>query len=219
MSALTGLPRIEPADAQLRTDLLSALNGIEAGGALLTATVRAAPPRVSWFLCPGAPAFALERLGGAPLHLGANDGVRAAECLEIAEPVLRAIEWALNVELEPESMSEETPDGDMLWLSVEAGARAEPRDRIHLAISRDLRLIAAPAPLAPQLIDDVPFPAHVTLTGPRIAPMEAAELEEGDLLLLGEAPLSANIRFLDRPPVAGLFEPAARRFTPLAIQE
>ena len=216
MSALTGLPRIEPPEAQLRTDLLAALNGIEAGGALLRATIRPAPPRASWFICPDAPAFAIERLGGEPLHLRATDGVRAAECLGGAEPVLRAIEWALDVELEPESVSEDSPGADSLWLCVQT---CDASERIHLAIPRDMRLIVTPAPLAPRLIEDVPFPAQLTLSGPRLAPMEAAELAEGDLLLLGQAPLTGAIRFLDRPSVVGLFEPAARRFTPLAIQE
>ena len=219
MTTLNGLPQVDPAEAQLRTDLLAALNGIEAPGGLLAATMRAAPPRVSWFLCSGAPAFALERLGGQPLHLRASEGVRAAECLEIADPLLRAIEWALELELDPESLSDDTPVGDPLWLCVEALTDTEPSDRIHLAIPRDLRLIAPPAPLAPRLIEDVPLPARLILAGPRIAPLEAAELAEGDLLLLGEAPLGATIRFLDRPPVAGLFEPAVRRFTPLATQE
>ncbi|MBB4858842.1 hypothetical protein HNO88_002168 [Novosphingobium chloroacetimidivorans] len=216
MSALTGLPYLEPAEAQLRSDLLAALNGIEAGGALLCATIRTLPPRVSWFTCRDALAFAIERLGGQPLHLRADDGVRAAECLEAAEPLLRAIEWALDVELEPETIGDGSPGAGSLWLCVETG---DASDRIHLAIPRDMRLIVTPAPLAPQLIEDVPISAQLTLSGPRLAPMEAAQLAEGDVLLLGEAPLTGAIRFLDRPAIAGLFEPAARRFTPLSIQE
>ncbi|MET1755804.1 hypothetical protein ABVV53_10090 [Novosphingobium sp. RD2P27] len=219
MTPLTGLQNIVPAEAQLRTDLLAALNGIEAAGALLTAAVSAQAPRLTWFLCPNGISFALERLSGEPVHLGAADGVRAAECMEHAEPMLRAIEWALGVELEPESLAGETPAGVPLWLRIEALTGAETRDRIHLAIPRDMHLIASPAPLAPQLLDDVPFPAQLALSGPRLAPIDAAGLAEGDLLLLGEAPLGATITFLDRPPVAGLFEPATRRFTPVASQE
>jgi hypothetical protein len=120
------------------------------------------------------------------------------------------------VELTPESLGVDTPAGDPLWLCLETLGGA---DRIHLAVPRDLRLIATPAPLAPRLIEDMPFPARLTLAGPRIAPMEAAALAEGDLLLLGEAPLRATIRFLDRPPVSGLYEPEARRFTSHATQE
>jgi hypothetical protein len=219
MTALTGLPRMEPAEAQLRTDLLGALNGIEVQGTLLTATIAAQPPRLSWFACPGSLAFAIERLAGEPVRLGPGDGVRAAECLELAEPVLRAIEWALDFELEPESLGKAAPAGEPLWLRVDALAGTAARDRIVLAIPRNLRLIASPAPLAPQLLDEVPFPASVTLAGPRLSPIDAAELAAGDLLLLGETPLGATIRFLDRPPVAGLYEPAARRFTPLDTQE
>jgi hypothetical protein len=219
MTALTGLPRIEPAEAQLRTDLLGALNGIEVQGTLLTATIGAEPPRLSWFACQGGPAFAIERLAGEPVRLGPADGVRAAECLELAEPVLQAIEWALHLELEPESLGEAMPGGDPLWLHVDARAGIATRDRIVLAIPRSLNLIATAAPLAPRLLDEVPFPAQVTLTGPRLSPIDAAELAAGDLLLLGETPLSATIRFLDRPPVAGFYEPTARRFTPLDTQE
>lgn len=219
MTMLTGLPRIEPAEAQLRTDLLGALNGIEVQGALLIASVTAQPPRLGWFACAGGLAFAIERLAGEPLRLSHSDGVRAGECLDLAEPVLRAIEWALDLEFEPESLGDAAPAGDPLWLRVEARADDTVRDRIVLAIPRDLRLIAAPAPLAPRLLDDVPFPATLTLAGPRLSPIDAAELAAGDLLLLGETPLSATIRFLDRPSVAGFYEPAASRFTPLATQE
>jgi hypothetical protein len=219
MTALIGLPRIEPAEAQLRTDLLGALNGIEVQGTLLTATVVGQAPRLSWFACPGGLAFAIERLGGEPVRLGATDGVRAAECLELAEPVLRAIEWALDLELEPESLDEAVPEGAPLWLRVDAQAGNATRDRIVIAIPRSLHLIATAAPLAPRLLDEVPFPARVALAGPRLSPIDAAELAAGDLLLLGETPLSATIRFLDRPPVAGFYEPTARRFTPLDTQE
>jgi hypothetical protein len=111
------------------------------------------------------------------------------------------------------------PGGDPLWLHVDARAGIATRDRIVLAIPRSLHLIASPAPLAPRLLDEVPFPAQVTLAGPRLSPIDAAELAAGDLLLLGETPLSATVRFLDRPPVAGFYEPTARRFIPLDTQE
>jgi hypothetical protein len=216
MNALVGLPRIEPAEAQLRGDLLAALNGVEVEGALLTAALPAQAPRLNWFVCPRDLAFAIDRLGDEMLHLNAADGVRAAECLTRAEPLLRAIEWALDVELEPERLADQPPTGERLWLRIEAGSR----DRVYLAVPTDMHVIAAPAAFAPRLLDDVPFATRLTIAGPRVAPMDAADLAPGDLLLLGEGPLGASLAFLDRAPVAGLFDPAKRRFTPSdAIQE
>lgn len=214
MTALAGLPRIDPAEAQLRTDLLEALNGLEVEGALLVAGLPPSPPRLAWFACAQGLAFALERLGGDPLHLQAGDGVRAAECLERAEPLLRAIEWALDIALEPEELADETPVADPLWLRLETRADAQIRERIYLALPRSLRLIATPAPLAPRLLDAVPLPARLAIAGPRLLPLEAADLGAGDLLLLGEGPLGATLTFLDRPPVAGIYDPAASRFIP-----
>lgn len=214
MSTLTGLPRIDPAEAQLRADLLAALNGVEVAGALLTATLPAGPPRLSWFACAAGLAFALDRIGGEALHLKSADGVRAAELLERAEPMLRAVESALDLELEPESLGEAPPAGDPLWLRLDARFGADLRDRIVLAIPRTLPLIASPAPFAPGLLDRIPLPARLTLAGPRLLPLEAATLFEGDLVLLGEGPLRATLDILERPPVAGLYDPATARFSP-----
>jgi hypothetical protein len=214
MSALTGLPRFEPAEAQLRTDLLAALNGVEVAGALLTAVLPPHPPRLSWFACAGGLAFALDRIGGETLHLKSADGVRAGEMLELAEPLLRAVEWALDLELEPESLEDDPHDGDLLWVRIEARPGDVLRDRVHLALPRTMPLIAAPASFAPGLLDRIPLPARLTLAGPRLLPLEAATLFEGDLVLLGEGRLRATLEFLERPPVAGLYDPATARFSP-----
>lgn len=220
MNALVGLPQIAPAEAQLRSDLLAALNGIEVDGARLIAALPISPPRLCWFACGHDLAFAIERLAGEALHLQVTDGVRAAESLGQAEPVLRAIEWALDLELEPERLVAAPPDDRRLWLRVDVVDDTAVRDRIYLAVPPGLRLVVAPAPLAPRLLDDVPLPARLTLGGPRLAPADAADLAAGDLLLLGEGPLAATLTFLDRAPVAGSFDPAARRFTPTdATQE
>ena len=152
MNALVGLPRIEPAEAQLRGDLLAALNGVEVDGALLTAALPAQAPRLNWFVCPRDLAFAIGRLGDETLHLNAADGVRAAECLTRAEPLLRAIEWALDVELEPERLTDQPPAGERLWLRIEAGSR----DRVYLAVPTDMHVIAAPAAFAPPHLQSDP---------------------------------------------------------------
>lgn len=215
MNALTGLPQIAPAEAQLRGDLLAALNGLEVGATVLTAALPEQVPQLAWFVCTGSLAFALERLEAEPLRLQSTDGVSAAELLDRADPLLRAIEWALDIELEPESLGASAGLADRLCLRIEASQGRTVRDRLFLAIPRDLALIAKTAPFAPSLLDTVPFPTRLAIAGPRLTPTEAADLAAGDLLLIGETPLSASLHFLDQSPVAGFFDPAARGFTPL----
>lgn len=212
MTALAGLPDLAPAEAQLRTDLLEALNGIEADGGLLIATLPGHAPSLTWFVCADGLAFALDRVAGGPVRLADDDGAAAAAALDTAEPLLRAIEWALGIELEPQDLADDLSPGERLLLRIEVDAG---RTSLYLAVPHPLAIVARPAPFAPRLLDPVPFPASLTLSGPRLSPAEAADLEPGDLLLLGEGPLRANLAFLGRAPLPGLYDPADRRFVPL----
>lgn len=219
MNELAGLPAIDPAEAQLRADLLSPLNGRALPGALLSARLPARPPRAAhWFSCTGSLAFALDRLAGRPVMLSPADAAEAVDRLGAAETLLRAIEGALGIELEPQGLETAPPAGETLFVTVEALAQDRVRDRLHLALPRTLRLATEPCTFAPDLLRlppfrRVPFPVALAVAGPRLAPHEAADLDPGDLLLLGPAPLAATIALPGMTPVTGGFDPAARRFT------
>ena len=225
---LTGLPCIDPLDAGARTELLAALNGCAVEGGVLRAAILAEPPLgtgagVAWFCCRGGLAFALESRRGVPLWVDPAETAHAVDTLDAAEPVLRAVEAALGIELEPETLGDAEPPG---------GARVarvySPEMTLYLALPRDLILTPSPAPFAPELLSHVPLPVTITLPGPRVAPIDAADLGVGDLVLLGPGPLVAMLDFpVDGPAhvpdnspnrerVPGRFDPASHHFHPVA---
>lgn len=218
---LTGLPAIAPLEAQARNELLAALNGcVVREGVLAAAIVDAPPGGLAWFGCRGGAAFALDVLDGAPLRLDAADTGRAGAALDAAEPVLRAVETALGIELEPEALDAAAPGGNGWTVRL----TVSPVTVLHLALPRDLSRDSGPVPVAvpfaPGLLHHVPLPVTLTLAGPRVAPVDAADLGPGDLVLLGQGPLAATLHIPGRARVAGQFDPAFRRFHPLtAVQE
>lgn len=209
---LTGLARIDPLDAEARTELLAALNGCVVGDALLRAAIVAAPPDgLAWFGCRGGLAFALEVLDGAPLRLSAADTGRAVAALEAAEPVLRALETALGIELEPEALDDAEQTGALRVVRVTLQSALT----LYLSVPQSLALTPTPAPFAPGLLDHVPLPVTLSLTGPRVAPIDAADLGPGDLVLLGPGPLAATLDVPGQTRLPGHFDPAFRRFHPV----
>lgn len=218
MNTLEGLPAIDPAEAQLRCDVLSALNGRAIGDALLSAFLpRRTPPGQRWFRCAGGLALALERLDGQAVLLPHGDAVEAAEWLAGAETLLRQVERALGIELEPEALEAVPPGHDPLFATVDALAHDRILHRIHLALPRELRLVTEAAGLAPELLRmspfrGVPLAVQLSLAGPRLAPHEAADLAPGDLLLLGPAPLSATVSLPGQAALKGRFDPSTCKF-------
>lgn len=213
---LTGLPCIDPLDAGARTELLAALNGCVVPGGVLRATIVAGPPvGLAWFGCRGGLAFALEMRDGAPLRLGAAETARAVEALDAAEPVLRAVEQALGIELEPEGLDDSGPPGGARVVRVCSSSLT-----LCIALPADLALAPSAAPFAPELLGHVPVPVTLTLSGPRVAPVDAADLAVGDLVLLGPGPLVARLDVAPAAPgreqVPGRFDPVSHDFHPAA---
>lgn len=208
---LMGLPQVPPLEAEARTELLATLNGCVIGREILQAgIVDAAPAALAWFVCRNGAAFAVDRLDGAPLHLSAANTVRGVEVLETAEPMLCALEAALGIELEPEALEQGAPPGAERILRLMPGKEMS----FYLALPPGLRLAPRPAPFSPGLLHHVPLPVTMRITGPRLSPVEAADIEPGDLVLLGPGPLRAMLDVPGRSRLEGRYDPAAASFHP-----
>lgn len=203
---LRGLPAMDVREADLRRTVLRALNGRRVAGAVLAAQI-ASPPdrRGGWLRCESGAALALDRLDGTACRFEEADGLAAAALIERAEPLLRTIEMALGIDLEPADIAAEPP-ADTPIVALAAGGLAA-----RLALPRDLALRPAPAEFAPELAGRAAIPAKISIAGPRLAPHEAAELAAGDCLLLGHGPLQADLA-AGTIRIAGSFDPRARHF-------
>lgn len=207
MSAvLRGLAVMDPREAELRRTALRALNGRRVGGGVLAAHVAARPDRRGgWLRFACGAALALDRLDGAVCRFEAQDGLAAAALIERVEPLLHTIETALGIDLEPTDIAD-APLADAPIATL-AGAGFVAR----LALPLDLAVVPAPAEFAPELAGKAAIAAKITIAGPRLAPHEAADLAPGDCLLLGAAPLHADLAS-GAIRIPGSFDPRARQF-------
>lgn len=211
--SIAGLPEMEPAEAQWRTDLMAALNGQVVDRMIVRAAiVKPDPPALMWFTCVGRCAFAFETCAGTRPLLTTEDSTAAIALLEAPEPLLRLVEYALGIELEPDGLRPET-ESDWALVRIDGLDGERLVHRLYLSLPRQSPITPQDAPFAPELLGDVPVPAHLMVVGPRIAPHDAADLSEGDLLLLGPGPLHAALHALDGPQVQGWLDPGARHFT------
>ncbi|MCW4460985.1 hypothetical protein OK349_04645 [Sphingomonas sp. BT-65] len=207
MSAvLRGLPAMDAREADLRRIVLRALTGRRVGGAVLAAHVASQPDlRGGWLRFESDAALALDRLDDLACRFEAQDGLAAAALIEHAEPLLRTIEMALGIDLEPDDIADAPPADAPIFTLAAAGLTA------RLALPLSLTILPAPADFAPELAAKAAVAAKITIAGPRLAPHEAAGLAPGDCLLLGGAPLRASLA-AGTIRVAGSFDPRARQF-------
>jgi hypothetical protein len=204
MSRLTGLRAIGPAEAELRRVVVAALTGLDVDGVPTAACVPAAQTHAGgWLRFECGIALAIDRLDGAPVRIDPANALGAAALVERAEPLIAAIEAALGVALDPADLAEAPPAGIVVVIDHDAAAR------LRLAIPTDLALLPRPATFAPALIGAAALAARITLPGPRVAPLAAAGLTAGDLVLLGPGPLSARFEAGGIARVAS-FDPTAR---------
>lgn len=207
MSAvLRGLPVMDPREADLRRIVLRALTGRRIGGAVLAAHIAPQPDRRGgWLRFESGAALALDRLEDLACRFETHDGLAAATLIERAEPLLRAIEMALGIDLEPTDIADEPP-ADALIVAL-----AAPGFAARLALPLGLAILPAPSEFAPELAGTAAIATKITISGPRLAPHEAADLAPGDCLLLGGAPLQADLA-AGTIRIAGSFDPRARHF-------
>jgi hypothetical protein len=200
------LPAIDPAEAELRRVALAALNGVRVDGLVLYARIDAEPERRGdWLRFHNGAALAVDRLDGVPLRLDAGDGVGAAAAIERAEPLVAAIEAALGLTLDPDTLVAEPGQG--VIVTIDHGGAS----RLRLSLPTTLALLPARPDFAPELIAALSLPAMLSVEGPKLAPHDAASLAPGDLLLLGGASLPARLTVAGQT-CSGRFDAARSAF-------
>lgn len=208
MSAALALPVLDPAEAYLRQVVPAALTGRRVDGAPIRADApRVRPERLGWFRCAKGWAFAPERLGGEAVAIFPEDGPAAAAMLDRLEPLLRQVELALGVTLEPDAVDDAQPDAATVFRVEREGG-----DRLWLAVPPGAELLPAAPEFAPELLRGVAVALTLALEGPRVPPHDAATLAPGDLVLLGPGPLAATLTVGDAAPRIGRFDPATGGF-------
>lgn len=211
-ATLHGLPAIDPAEAELRRSVVEAVTGRRIGNTVLAARLtRHRDDRGDWLVCANGVAVAFDRIDGGAVRLSATDGFDTAATLERFEPILRDIEAALGIDLDPMEVVNE-PSIDAVIVTISADEQGRQVHALRLAIPPTLALLPEPAPFAPELLGRVAIAATVTIEGPRIAPHAAAELAAGDCILLGSQPLAASLLVRGRAAIPGTFDPAGQRF-------
>lgn len=211
--SLQCLPLLEPAEAELRRQLLAALSGRQWRHGPLRADIPPSPPHCApWFHCRNGGAFHLASLSGAvPLIRRRDDsfdGADAAAALDAAEPLLADVEAALGIDLDPASLTAE-PRRSGLTVQLHGGP-----DRMLLALPPAVPLVPAPPSWCAVLVGGIPVAVRIGFKGPRLAPHDAAGLACGDLLLLAALPFDAALE------AAGwqgrvLLDPQRRELRPL----
>lgn len=211
-ASLHGLPAIDLAEAELRRGVVEAVTGRRVGSSLLIARVaERRDNRGDWLACINGVAIAFDRIDGNAARLSAADGFDTAAMLDRIEPVLRDIEAALGIDLDPTDVVA-APPVDALIFTISAGEPAQPVHALRFAIPSALALLPEPAPFAPELLGRVAVAVTVTIDGPRVAPHDAAELAAGDCILLGRRPLAASLSIRGLADIPGTFDPAAPCF-------
>jgi hypothetical protein len=214
MSAATlhGLPAIDPAEAELRRSVVEAVTGRRIGNTVLVARfARHRDDRGDWLACANGVAVAFDRIDGSAARLSATDGFDTAATLERFEPILRDIEAALGIDLDPMAVVVDPPI-DAVIVTVSADEQGRQLHALRLAIPPTLALLPEPPPFAPELLGHAAVAATVTIEGPRVAPHDAAELAAGDCILLGNQPLAASLSVGGPAAIPGTYDPAGQRF-------
>jgi hypothetical protein len=210
---LAGLPRMAPEEATWRMDIMSALNGQESDGMFTRAAIVAAPlPDLAWFRCVDRGAFAFGLCAGQRPLLMPDDTDTAVALLDACEPILRLIEYALGIELEPDRLVD-TLDFRCALIRVDVAKGEQRVHSLYLALPWLSPIRPRHTPFAPELLARVSVPTHLSIIGPRVAPHDAADLSVGDMLLLGAAPLRATLYALGGPRKQGRFDAALHHFT------
>ncbi|AHE54843.1 hypothetical protein [Sphingomonas sanxanigenens] len=237
---LRGLPKIDPRAAELRRAVIGALTGRRHADGVIAAHVTAIPDRRGgWLRFDNGAALAVDRIGGADARFEPEDGVAAVALVERIEPLLRTIEIALGIDLEPVDVVALLPEpatiepapaevvaadaedepaapadivpAEMLVVTIMVGSAAAAT-MLRIALPPALTLLPAQPEFAPELIGGVAIRTRLRIEGPRLAPHDAAALAVGDCILIGAAPIAATLVAGGAIDIAGLLDPVERRF-------
>ncbi|WP_066546595.1 MULTISPECIES: hypothetical protein [unclassified Sphingomonas] len=214
------LPQVDADDADRRNRLLGALNGWVVDDGVVRARIVGPPGALcDWVICGNGAAIGFDRHGGAPCGSPGVDGVAAVELIDRFEPLLALIERALGIAIDPERVDPRPPAGGLPVELATLDARRGVADRLWLIVPQDLALLAATGPFASPLAAHVTLDGRLHFPGPRLSPLDAAELGAGDLVLIGAGPFDAVLDADGVPPCRGRFDPGTRVFTPTAFTQ
>ncbi|MGK6318092.1 FliM/FliN family flagellar motor C-terminal domain-containing protein [Sphingomonas sp. DT-204] len=203
LDALTELPAVDPDAAALGQVLCTLI-----GSADLDAAVVRRPQAAHWFVTADGLRFTLLRCEGRRALLDEARVGDAVALLDRAEPVLAALEAALELPLEPEALAPDQPERAVLVSFAREGTSglvAVPPDHpARAGWEERARAVVPPA-------DALPVVLRCLVQGPRLSVAEAGGLGGGDLVLVDARPCT-RIERGDGGIVAGQLDLASGLF-------
>lgn len=205
LDALSALPAIDPETAALGHVLCALI-----GNAGMEVSLVRESDATLWFGARDDVRFTIARSGGHAAVLDVDRLGDTVALLDAVDPALIAIEQALELSLEPQTL--------------DAG---HPADAVIVQAADDDSVVLIAVPVAhagrekwfARARSIAPSDAHMPIVvqcqveGPRVAIAEAGELTAGDLILIG-ARVAAHLHASDGSTVAGQIEFASGLFAP-----
>lgn len=180
LDALTELPAVDPDAAALGQALCTLIGSVG-----LDAAVVHQPQAARWFVTADGLRFTLLRHEGRRVLLDEGRVGDAVALLDQAEPVLAALEAALELPLEPEALVSDQPERAVLISFTQdrtTGLVAVPLDHPErTGWEERARAIALPP-------EAVPVVLRCLIDGPRLSVVEAGDLAGGDMVLVDARP-------------------------------
>jgi flagellar motor switch/type III secretory pathway protein FliN len=199
----TRLRRVDPVEAAAQTRLIGALHRRLVGAWRLSACVvqeDGIGADTGWlrFAGPNGPvAVAPLVVDGIPVSPERmSDALNAAALLGPLEPFLGALEAVLGGALRPIGLDRDGSGGQVV-LRLDADAAGQMVAGVLVAVPPATPVAADPLaalPLDPAALAHMPVAWRATITGPVLRLGRAARLARGDMVLLGIAPLRAELR-------------------------
>lgn len=203
LDALTELPAVDPDAAALGQALCTLIGGVG-----LDAAIVHRPQAAPWFVTADGLRFTLLRHEGRRVLLDERRVGDAVALLDQAEPVLSALEAALELPLEPEALVSGQPERAVLISFTQdrtTGLIAVPLDHpARAGWDERARAIALPP-------EAVPVVLRCLVDGPRLSVVEAGDLAGGDMVLVDARPRT-RIEPGDARVIAGQLDLASGQF-------
>jgi flagellar motor switch/type III secretory pathway protein FliN len=186
---LTNLPQRLPVRAALQSKLLALLTGEDLVADCID---RAHVGSGAWLVTEAGPMLQFVRVNGQPAFIHADRLDSVAASIDLSDALLTALEAQLGLAIEPIAVIE-APPADALIFAVKTRTTD---DCLHLAFAADFAepaaMRAAFDALAP-IWSQVPVAYELCLTGPMLPVIDAAAIDAGDMLIIGNRAVAARI--------------------------